>query len=202
MEIYIVRHGQTIWNKEKRLQGSVDIELDEKGRELADITGKAIADKHFDIIYSSPLKRAYETALLIRGDKKTEIVTDDRLRELNFGSLEGECYEKLREQNTHGFKYFFSEPQLYFPPQDGETLEHLTERAGDFMENVIETLDNRYDRIMIVAHGAMNKALMTHVKKHPISEFWSGGLQKNCGIIILDYTAGKYSVIDENRIYY
>lgn len=55
---------------------------------------------------------------------------------------------------------------------------------------------------MIVAHGAMNKALMTHVKKHPISEFWSGGLQKNCGIIILDYTAGKYSVIDENRIYY
>lgn len=202
MEIYIVRHGQTIWNKEKRLQGSVDIELNEKGRELACITGKALACTHFDVIYSSPLKRAYETALLIRGDKKTKIVTDDRLRELNFGSMEGESYEELREQNTHGFKYFFTEPQLYFPPQDGETLEHLIDRAGDFMTNVVESPENRFDRIMIVAHGAMNKALMTHVKKHPLTDFWSGGLQKNCSVIILDYTAGKYSVTDENRIFY
>ena len=112
MEIYIVRHGQTMWNKEKRLQGSVDIELNENGKELAVITGKNLMDTHIDMIYSSPLKRAHETAKLIRGDRDIKIITDDRLRELNFGSMEGESYEKLYQEQTHGFKYFFTEPEL------------------------------------------------------------------------------------------
>ena len=202
MEIYIVRHGQTMWNKEKRLQGSVDIELNENGKELAIITGKNLADTHIDIIFSSPLKRAHETAKLIKGSRDIEIIVDDRLRELNFGSMEGESYEKLYEEKTHGFKYFFTEPHLYYPPEDGETLEHLVERASEFMKDVIEPLAETCQRVMIVAHGAMNKALMTHVKKHSLEHFWSGGLQKNCNVIILDYTNGHYTIIDETKTFY
>ena len=202
MEIYIVRHGQTMWNKEKRLQGSVDIELNENGKELAIITGKNLADTHIDIIFSSPLKRAHETAKLIKNNRDIEIIVDDRLRELNFGSMEGESYEKLYEEKTHGFKYFFTEPHLYYPPEDGETLEHLVERASEFMKDVIEPLAQKYNRVMIVAHGAMNKALMTHVKKHSLEHFWSGGLQKNCNVIILDYTNGHYTIIDETKTFY
>ncbi len=202
MEIYIVRHGQTMWNKEKRLQGSVDIELNENGKELAIITGKNLADTHIDIIFSSPLKRAHETAKLIKNSRDIEIIVDDRLRELNFGSMEGESYEKLYEEKTHGFKYFFTEPHLYYPPEDGETLEHLVERASEFMKDVIEPLADTCQRVMIVAHGAMNKALMTHVKKHSLEHFWSGGLQKNCNVIILDYTNGHYTIIDETKTFY
>lgn len=202
MEIYIVRHGQTMWNKEKRLQGSVDIELNENGKELAIITGQNLADTHIDLIFSSPLKRAHETAKLIKGSKDIEIIVDDRLRELNFGSMEGESYEKLYEEKTHGFKYFFTEPHLYYPPEDGETLEHLVERASEFMKDVIEPLAETCQRVMIVAHGAMNKALMTHVKKHSLEHFWSGGLQKNCNVIILDYTNGHYTIIDETKTFY
>ena len=55
---------------------------------------------------------------------------------------------------------------------------------------------------MIVAHGAINKALMMHVKKHEMKDFWAGGLQKNCNVIILDYTDGKYKIIDETKTYY
>ncbi len=202
MEIYIVRHGQTMWNKEKRLQGSVDIELNENGKELAIITGQNLADTHIDIIFSSPLKRAHETAKLIKNNRDIEIIVDDRLRELNFGSMEGESYEKLYEEKTHGFKYFFTEPHLYYPPEDGETLEHLVERASNFMKDVIEPLAETCQRVMIVAHGAMNKALMTHVKKHSLEHFWSGGLQKNCNVIILDYTNGHYTIIDETKTFY
>lgn len=202
MEIYIVRHGQTMWNKEKRLQGSVDIELNENGKELAIITGQNLADTHIDIIFSSPLKRAHETAKLIKNSRDIEIIVDDRLRELNFGSMEGESYEKLYEEKTHGFKYFFTEPHLYYPPEDGETLEHLVERASNFMKDVIEPLAETCQRVMIVAHGAMNKALMTHVKKHSLEHFWSGGLQKNCNVIILDYTNGHYTIIDETKTFY
>ncbi|MBE5945007.1 MAG: histidine phosphatase family protein [Lachnospiraceae bacterium] len=202
MEIYIVRHGQTMWNKEKRLQGSVDIELNDNGKELAIITGQNLMDTTIDIIYSSPLKRAHETARLIRNGRDINIITDDRLRELNFGSMEGVCYEQLYQEKTHGFKYFFTEPHLYYPPKDGETLNHLCDRASEFMSQVIEPLEATCERVMIVAHGAMNKALMTHVKKHSLEDFWSGGLQKNCNVIILDYTQGKYTIIDETRTFY
>ena len=89
MELYIVRHGETLWNREKRLQGREDIELSEKGREVARLTGEALMDTRIDKIFSSPLKRAYETACLIRNGRDIEIETDDRLRELSFGHFEG-----------------------------------------------------------------------------------------------------------------
>ena len=63
MELYIIRHGETKWNSEKRLQGRSDIELNEYGIELARITSEALKDVKFDRIYSSPLKRYYEAAV-------------------------------------------------------------------------------------------------------------------------------------------
>ncbi len=202
MELYIVRHGQTMWNKEKRLQGNVDIELNDNGIEVAVKTCNGLKDTHIDVIYSSPLIRAYKTAEIIRGDRNIDIITDERIKELNFGSMEGMRYEDLNKEDSHGFKYFFTQPELYYPPADGETLEHLVERAGNFMQNIIEPLEGRYERVMIVAHGAINKAIMTYIKKHSLEHFWAGELQKNCGVIIVDYTAKKYTVIEESKAFY
>ena len=202
MEIFIVRHGQTEWNKEKRLQGTADIELNDNGRDVAIKTGKALMDTPIDIIYSSPLKRARETAELIRNGRDIEIITDPRIKELNFGSMEGKRYEELIKDDTNGFKYFFDHPELYFPPEDGETLTHLIERGGEFLSEVIEPLANTHQRVMIVAHGAMNKAMMAYIKKHSLEHFWSGGLQTNCNVMVIDYTDGKYTIIDETRVYY
>lgn len=202
MEIYIVRHGETIWNEQKLLQGRTDIELNENGRTLARITGKRLMDTHFDAIYSSPLKRAYETATLIANGRDIPIITNDLLRELSFGEYEGQNMSLLLKDDSQSFKYFFKQPHLYKAPADGETLEHLCERASEFMTNVIEPLEDKYSRIMIVAHGAINKAIMTHIKKHKLEYFWTGGLQKNCNVIIVDYTKGEYHIIDETRIFY
>lgn len=202
MEIYIVRHGETLWNKEKRLQGRADIELSDYGRELAAITGKNLMDTRIDVIYSSPLIRAYETACLIRNGRNIDIITDDRLRELSFGCYEGENFSELIRDENLTFRYFFKHPELYVPGPEGESLEHITERAGSFMHEVIEPLAGTCTRVMIVAHGALNKAVMSYVKKHDISQFWSGGLQQNCNVIILDYTAGKYTVIDETHLFF
>ena len=67
MELYIIRHGETYWNHEHRIQGRSDVPLNENGRALAGKTGEALEQTPFDVIYSSPLIRAYETANLIRG---------------------------------------------------------------------------------------------------------------------------------------
>lgn len=204
MEIYIVRHGQTVWNIEKRLQGRSDIALTQKGIDLAVETGENLKDTGFDIIYSSPLKRALQTAEAIRGSRDIEIRIDDRLKELSFGDYEGHIQDELNQMPGCTFKYFFDRPELYVPGPHGETLEELCSRASSFMHEVIEPLatDNRAERVMIVAHGAMNKALMTHIKKHEIKDFWSGGLQRNCNVIIIDYTDGRYQIIDETKIFY
>lgn len=202
MEIYIIRHGETVWNAKKLLQGSTDIELNEYGRALAGETGENLENVHFDKIYSSPLIRAYETACLIRGHRNIPIIRDERIRELCFGIHEGHNFKKLLEDESDPFHYFFEHPELYRAPEQGETLEHICERGADFMKEVIEPQAKELERVMIVAHGAMNKALMCHVKQHGIADFWSGGLQKNCNVIIVRYDDNGYEVIDETKIFY
>lgn len=130
MELYIVRHGETLWNREKRLQGREDIELSENGRKVARLTGEALMDTRIDKIFSSPLKRAYETACLIRNGRDIDIETDDRLRELSFGHFEGQNFSELIKDESLTFRYFFKQPELYVPADDAETLPHLIARAG------------------------------------------------------------------------
>lgn len=202
MDIYIIRHGETVWNAKNLLQGSTDIELNEYGRAVAGETGENLEDVHFDKIYSSPLIRAYETACLIRGHRNIPIIRDERLKELCFGINEGKDFKKLLEDENSPFHYFFKQPDQYRAPEHGETLEHICERAAEFMTEVIEPQVKNLERVMIVAHGAMNKALMCHIKQHDIAKFWSGGLQKNCNVIIVKYDGNKYEVVDETRIFY
>ncbi len=202
MELYIVRHGETEWNKEKLLQGNTDIPLSENGRLLAKISGEALADTPFDHIYSSPLKRAYETACLFRGSQNVPIIRDDRLKELCFGEYEGQNMSLLLKDPNCPFHYFFRQPQFYQAPPSGESLEHLCARAADFMTSVILPLQENCHRVMIVAHGAINKALMTYVKGHELSQFWSGGLQKNCNVILLELEHDQFRILDETHIFY
>ncbi|MFQ9515908.1 MAG: histidine phosphatase family protein [Eubacterium sp.] len=202
MEIYIVRHGETIWNEKRLLQGSEDIELNSNGRKLAGITGQRLENVHFDKIYSSPLIRAYETANLIRGHRNIPIIRDDRLRELSFGANEGKDSMKIREDVNNPFHNFFSRPELYVAPKGGETLEHICERAKEFMEQVIEPQAEELERVMIVAHGALNKALMCHIMNHGICEYWSGGLQTNCSVAIVELDGGVYHVLEESKVFY
>ena len=108
-------------------------------------------------IISSPLKRAYETACLIRNGRDIEIETDDRLRELSFGHFEGQNFSELIKDESLTFRYFFKQPELYVPADDAETLPHLIARAGDFMQDKIEPLATSCERVMIVAHGALNR---------------------------------------------
>lgn len=202
MEIYIVRHGETVWNAANLLQGSADIELNENGRALAGETGENLETIHFDKIYSSPLIRAYETACLIRGHRNIPIIRDERLRELHFGINEGNNIKKILTDETNPFHYFFDRPDLYQAPAQGETLEHLCGRAAEFMKKIIEPQEKELERIMIVAHGALNKAIMCYIKQQEIEKFWTGGLQKNCNVMIVNRENEQYQIIDETKIFY
>ncbi len=201
MEIYIFRHGQTAWNTIHRLQGSTDIPLNENGVELAKISGANINHIHFDKIFSSPLCRALDTAHYLANGRDIPIVTNDLLREINFGAWEGLTDKELIAMDA-AFKYFFDQPSLFTPAEGGETFEEVGLRAKTFLTDVIEPLEHTHNRIMIVAHGAINKGLFMHIDGHGPEDFWKGGLHKNCGASIVDYTAGKYSILEDNIVFY
>lgn len=202
MELYIVRHGQTEWNKEKRLQGSTNIMLAEEGIEAAKKTGVALKETSFDKIYSSPLTRAYDTASYIRADRNIELVKDERLKELCFGNLEGQVVDEMLKDPKSHFQNFFDKPHLYIPDDMGETLNNLKARASNFLVNEIEANEKNFNRVMIVGHGALNKALMAHIKKNKLEEFWTGAVQKNCNVIIVKLEDNIYEIIDEERKFY
>ena len=90
MKLYIIRHGETSWNKEKKLQGRKDIMLDADGIRLAELTGEGMKDIDFDLVISSPLIRAKQTAELVMAGRQLPMITDKRMIEMSFGKWEGE----------------------------------------------------------------------------------------------------------------
>lgn len=201
MKLYIIRHGQTTWNAEGRLQGRTDTELNENGREAAINYGKTLTDIKFDKVFASPLKRARETAELIlkaqsevmgtvllshSGYDIPEIITDPRLAEISFGAEEGSYYRDwFKEGNPFGF--FFTEPGKYKAPEGGEEIEEVIARTEEFLKEKIEPLYETCEKIMIVAHGALNKGLMCYLEGNTKENFWGKGLQKNCEADIFEF---------------
>ena len=121
MDIYLIRHGETDWNRMKKLQGTTDIPLNAYGIELAEKTAEGLKDVPFDRIYTSPLIRARKTAEIIRRDRPIEIIETDGLKEISFGDYEGLCY--LPDNYTipkPGFRKFFDDPEHYDTPPHEE----------------------------------------------------------------------------------
>lgn len=196
MELYIVRHGKTHWNASGLLQGEVDIELNEEGREVAGNLGRSLEDKNFDLIFSSPLIRAYETACLIRGHRNIQIIRDNRLKEISFGEQEGKDYFAFKAEGSP-YAAFFDAPHKYLPPPGGESIPSVIERTKEFIVKEIEPLYGKCERILIVAHGALNKGLMYYIKNNDLEHYWAPGLQKNCEASIFDFDGKNWSTIKE-----
>ncbi len=180
MKIWILRHGETDWNVQWRMQGQTDIPLNEKGKAQAQEAAERLKNTKFDAVYSSPLVRARETAETIAAPHGLHVITDDRLKEMAFGEFEGTTpeYNKINPNR----ELFFTAPEKYIP-SGGETIEEAEERSGDFVRS-LKTKD--YENVLVVTHGALARALIGAVKNLPPEKFWDTGVLSNCGTIELD----------------
>ena len=203
MRIYLIRHGETEWNTKRLLQGATDIPLNENGIEVAKITSEALKDVPFDVIYTSPLARAVQTAEILRGERKIPIIRDDRLKEISFGPYEGLCCSKEGYSIPDpGFVKFFSDPGHYTPPEGGESIAELCVRTTDFLTELIENPDNQDKTILVSGHGAVVKGLLSSLTITDLKDFWNGGVHKNCGVSIIEVEQGEARIVQENVIYY
>ncbi len=206
MLLYFLRHGETIWNLERRIQGRTDVAgLTEFGTELAELTREGFEREGitFDRIYSSPLRRAMQTARIIAGDKAAEIIPDDRIIEMNFGIYEGTTNipGKYIDENISSF---FKNPAKFRKRGDGaEDLRDVRERFKSFLHDEIAPLEGKCDRILAVSHGGAMRALISYALGLGEDEYWIGRL-KNCSVYIVSCINGCFSMApsDIGRIYY
>lgn len=151
MKIYTVRHGQTEWNKKGFYQGKTDIPLNEEGKKQATLVKEKLKDKKIDLIISSPLKRAKETAEII-SDGKIKIITDSLIVERGLGEYEGSPV------NDNGYSAnFYWNYKLNSDEKGVESVRDLLDRAQLFLDKIKQEYDNK--NILIVSHGATIRAI-------------------------------------------
>ncbi len=168
-DLYIIRHGQTKWNLENRIQGNLDSPLTELGLRQAGWLSDAYEDCKIDIIYTSTLDRAYNTAKIFRGDREIDIIRLDELKEINFGEWEGRKFMEIKEEDPEGFNAFRFAPET-FSPIGGETFKEAKARVVDAVDDILEK--NKGGKVAIVIHGAVLKLLMGHFMNHTINQVW------------------------------
>lgn len=196
MEIYFVRHGQTIWNVEKRFQGLSDSPLTELGITQAKLLGKKLKDIKFDKFYSTSLKRAYDTANYIKGNRKQKVEIFDDFVEISMGDMEGIKQEDFKKLYPEQVKNFFFN-QLEYDPSSfgGESFLEVRERVIRGLNKFIE-LNKNYERVLVVSHGATLKTLLHYISGKDISTLSDEAIPKNTSYTIVKYENGKFEIID------
>lgn len=173
---FLVRHGETDWNKENRILGHTDKHLNETGVKQAEIAADFLRDKHIDLIVSSDLARAKKTAEIIAKVTGAEIILDKSLREIHCGSLEGMLIPEANEK----YGAFLDRP---YKDLGGEALEEVEERAMTALRN--HRKDHKHKNVVIVSHGALLGLVIKNIRK--ISHAESTGLNiRNAEIIKLE----------------
>lgn len=180
-KIFLVRHGLTEYNQSLRLQGSIDIPLNETGISQAQKARQFFKDETIDVLLSSPLSRAYKTAEIINEHHDLEIEVFDELMEQSFGPLEGEHIEHIR------LKY----PQGDLPGI--ESFESLSGRASKMMDYIEENHIGK--NVMITAHSRTIKSLLSLYTEeiHMV-------LTKldNCSLSLIEHRNDRWTVTDYN----
>jgi probable phosphoglycerate mutase len=196
--LHLIRHGQTSWNAEKRLQGHADIALNETGLAEAELVAQEFADRRLGGIYSSPLQRAHGTAQIINKSHQHEIKLYEDLKESTFGSLDGihmDAYHaKCIEIIPHFHETTYQERLHFKLVEDAESYFEVYARVRPVLDEIIQNhLD---EEVVVVAHGGVMQAVFAmiggaHVKKIHI---------QNVGYLTLVGDGSKLTIQGHQRI--
>ena len=182
--IILTRHGQTLWNIEGRVQGSLDSQLTEKGILQARALACRLKSQGIDHIYSSDSLRAIGTAEEIRSELELgKVSTDPALREFAFGEWEGRIWQELRVAYPDIFKIWDSEPHLVTTP-GGENMKIVLERAWGFLQQIIK--GHSGETVCIVTHGITLKLLVTKALGFEVHEWAKTPWQHNTALNIFE----------------
>ncbi|KAI4382268.1 hypothetical protein MLD38_008253 [Melastoma candidum] len=182
--VVLVRHGQSTWNAEGRIQGSSDFAvLTKKGEAQAETSRQMLIDDAFDICFSSPLIRSKRTAEIIWGSRKEDIITEFDLREIDLYSFQGLLKHEGKERYGPAYRQWQVDAANFCI--DGHyPVRELWARAGSCWNKI---LAHESKSVLVVAHNAVNQALVASAIGLG-TEYFRVLLQSNCGVSVLDFT--------------
>lgn len=164
--IYLARHGESDWNAANRFQGHSDRPLTDLGRQQAQALGELVAAENVEAIYSSPLKRALETARIVAVRSGLEVVEDEDLREVDTGSWSGLSRAEVQERFPEGFDRWTSGGAGW---EDGESYEEMAERVLAAVNRIAAAHPG--GRVLIVSHGGPIRAIQGAANGMDIDEY-------------------------------
>jgi probable phosphoglycerate mutase len=171
--ILLVRHGETDWNAERRVQGHSDTPLNETGRSQARALAEELADEGIDAVYSSDLLRAHETARIVARARGLEVTSIRDLRERHFGTWEGltddEIFARFPEARNGSWG-------------DGESREEMAGRVLQALQRIAETHEG--GRVLVVSHGGPLRAVLAQCGDGDVGQIG------NCRIVRIEVEGG------------
>ena len=207
--IFLVRHGETNWNKEGRFQGQINIPLNNNGKDQAKKASQYLNEINFNKAFASSMNRPYETAQIILKNKPDlEITKLEKLVEISHGLWEGKLENEIKKQWPELLKNWHEKPETVVMPE-GESIKEVSERSVKAWEEIC--LDQRNnDLTLLVAHDAVNKTLICEILGIDYSNIWmikqgNGGItiidlfndpQKDCVISALNITTHLGGILD------
>jgi broad specificity phosphatase PhoE len=168
MQLLLIRHGETLWNREGRIQGTSDIELSETGIRQAEKLAWSLRDAAIGAVHASPLKRAYRTAEIVNRYHGKIIAVHPGLMEMNQGDFEGLSFRELMAREKEFLKRWAADPASVRMP-NGETLAELQERAWRAVAEILDGGQNA----AVVAHNFTIAAILCRVRNIGLAEFRS-----------------------------
>lgn len=191
-KIYLVRHGETLWNKEQRSQGcSNDIPLSEEGLLQAKAIAKRLKKEKIDLFYSSDLIRAYKTASIISREHNAAVQKCSEFREINLGDWEGLRFDEIREKYNDIYNVWRKTPHLALIP-NAERVSDIIIRAIGKLNKIIE--ENEDKNILIVSHGITIKVMLSAILGMELSNMHKIR-QDNTALNIIEYNGESFDIL-------
>jgi len=192
-ELILARHGQTLWNVDKIYRGRSDVDLDEVGTRQAELLGKYLSNYGLEAIYSSPLKRALDTANIIARYQKIEVQIAENLVDFDYGEWQCLPEQEVKKLYPALLEEWRNNPHKVRMP-GGESLEDVRKRTIKVIKDI---LSNYQSSVILVAHRVVNKVLICFLLGLDNSHFWNIK-QDVGGITVFNYLDGRYILTKHN----
>jgi alpha-ribazole phosphatase len=189
--IYLIRHGQTAWNLDKRFQGQSDTALSESGVAQTRLLKERMREIPVDFIISSDLIRARQTAEILAEARGLKVIEDPDLREIHFGIWEGRRIDDIRIEDPETFEIWMNDPGMLRIPE-AEAFQDVQDRAAAALERWIALYPGK--TIVLVTHGGVISALLCRILNEPIQRMWNYKLENTSVSYVTHQASMGYQV--------
>lgn len=190
--IFLVRHGETIWNAKGRFQGHTDVPLSENGKDQAKNLALRLKNEKINAFYSSDLSRAKETAEILAQYHQLTVKYLPDLREINFGEWEGLTFKEIADNYGKISEQWWSNPLVTQIPK-GENLQEVADRCSRAINDIVINHDG--DTVVIAAHGGIIRILISLALGIDLNNYWKLR-SDNVALSILEYHTPDKAILE------